>query len=285
MRLNGFVPRLVVLAGVWLLATATLTLAAGQKISTPSTTATPAAAPAAAPQILVVPNLRKQVYVFAKGILEDAGFGWKVGPGALGYPGNVVVAQSPAAGTHVVDTGAPAIVLTLAKSGAQKGIPDATSPYTATAIKLPAASARSRSRTRFAASATTPKPAAAPKPKAKPAVMPAVKPKAAPQVRKPDFVVPGAKDEPQRELSLPARARALDNWLAGKPAPTDANVGRWLYQHSWIVTGAQFGWWHGAEALQILIGADRRAQAIWGIGTRSERIARAALAEVEARKR
>ena len=71
MRMNAFVPRLVVLAVVWLLATATLTLAAGQKMSTPSTSATPAVSHApAAPAVLVVPNVRGQAYVFAAGKSE-----------------------------------------------------------------------------------------------------------------------------------------------------------------------------------------------------------------------
>ena len=48
--------------------------------------------------------------------------------------------------------------------------------------------------------------------------------------------------------------------------------------------GAKFGWWHGADALQQLIKDDRRAEALWGIGAKSEQVARAALAEVEARK-
>jgi hypothetical protein len=119
----------------------------------------------------------------------------------------------------------------------------------------------------------------------KPAAQPVAKPAAKPAFRKPDFVVPGVRAEPQNELALPDRARALDRWLATKPRPTNANVGRWLYQHSWIVTGAEYGWWHGAEALQILVGADRRAQSTWGIGARSERVARKALVEVRARAR
>jgi hypothetical protein len=280
MRLNTFVPRLVILAAVWLLATATLTLAAGHKMSTPSATP-PVAATTATPtplKVLVVPSVANEAYVFAKGILEDGGFGWKVGSGALGFPGNVVVGQSPAAGTRVIDTGAPRIVLTLRKSGVQNGLPDATSPFTATAIKL--ADLAVARKTTVAPRKTATKPAV--KPAAKPAAKPVAKPAVTPQVRKPDFVVPGVKAEPQNELSLPDRARALDRWLARKPLPSDANVGRWLYQQSWIVTGAQFGWWHGAEALQILIAADQRAQTVWGIGTRSELLARKALAEVKA---
>jgi hypothetical protein len=292
MRMNAFVPRLVVLAVVWLLATATLTLAAGQKMSTPSTSATPAVAHApAAPVVLVVPNVRGQAYVFAKGILEDGGFGWRVGAaGAKGYPGNTVVAQTPAAGTRVVDTGAPRIVLKLARHGAQQGIPDATSPYAATAIKSAdapklAKTARVTPVTRAPLAAKVPAKVAAPKPAAKRATKPVVKPKPAvkPKLRKPDFLVPDVRPEPQNELPLPDRAEALDRWLATGPKATNANVARWLYQHSWIVTGAEYGWWHGAEALQILIGADRRAQSAWGIGVRSENVARKALAEVRAR--
>jgi len=57
----------------------------------------------------------------------------------------------------------------------------------------------------------------------------------------------------------------------------------WLYQHAWIVTGARFGWWHGAAALRILIGVDGRVESQWGVGFRSESVARAALAAVEAK--
>jgi hypothetical protein len=286
MRLNAFVPRLVILAAVWLLATATLTLAAGEKMSTPSTPATPAATPApAAPVVLVVPNVQGQAYVFAKGILQDGGFGWSVGAGAKGYPANKVVGQTPAAGTRVIDTGAPRIVLKLVRNGAQQGLPDSTSPYAPTPLRL-ADVPKIRATPKAPAATRAPlaaKPAVA-KPVAKPVVKPAAKPIAAkPAVRKPDFIVTGVKTEPQNELSLPDRARALDRWLAPEPRPTDANVARWLYQHSWVVTGAEYGWWHGAEALQILIGADRRAQSVWGVGARSEGVARRALAEVRAR--
>jgi hypothetical protein len=283
MRLNAFVPRLVVLAAVWLLATATLTLAAGEKMSTPSTPATPAAAPApAAPAVLVVPNVQGQAYVFAKGILQDGGFGWSVGAGAMGYPANKVVGQTPAAGTRVIDTGAPRIVLKLARSGAQQGLPDSRSPYAPTPLRLAdVPKIRATPRTPTAVRA----PLAAKPSAAKPVAKPAAKPAARPAAREPDFIVAGVKAEPQNELSLPDRARALDRWLATEPRPSDANVARWLYQHSWVVTGAEYGWWHGAEALQILIGADRRAQSVWGIGARSEGVARKALAEVRARAR
>ena len=97
------------------------------------------------------------------------------------------------------------------------------------------------------------------------------------------FHVPGAPKEPLDEIPLPARARRLETWLTRSRGPTAANERHWLYQHAWIVTGAGFGWWHGAEALRVLIRVDRRAEFQWGIGYRSEAVARGALAAVEAR--
>jgi hypothetical protein len=97
------------------------------------------------------------------------------------------------------------------------------------------------------------------------------------------FNVPGAPKEPLDEVALPVRARRLDAWLTAGRGPTVANERHWLYQHAWIVTGASFGWWHGAEALRLLIHVDRRIESRWGIGYRSEAVARRALAAAEAR--
>jgi hypothetical protein len=120
--------------------------------------------------------------------------------------------------------------------------------------------------------------------KAKQKAKPAVKPKAKSK-RPPAFSVPGGRAEPLDEQALPARARALGVWLSSHRTPTDANVRYWLYQHSWIVEGARLGWWHGAEALETLIRVDQRAQSLWGIGGKSEAVARAALSEVRAKSR
>ncbi len=98
-------------------------------------------------------------------------------------------------------------------------------------------------------------------------------------------MVPGARPEPQDELPLPNRARLLGVWLSSHRQPSDANVSHWLYQHAWIVEGARMGWWHGAEALETLIRVDERAQALWGIGGKSEGVARATLVEVRAKAR
>jgi hypothetical protein len=86
-------------------------------------------------------------------------------------------------------------------------------------------------------------------------------------------------------MPLPDRARLLSHWLDAHPKPTNANVRHWLYQHAWIVTGARFGWWRGAEALRILIGVDRQVESKWGVGRKSELTARAALAFVEAKSK
>jgi hypothetical protein len=95
--------------------------------------------------------------------------------------------------------------------------------------------------------------------------------------------MPGAPKEPLDEITLPGRARRLEAWLTPTRNLTAANLRHWLYQHAWIVTGARFGWWHGAEALRLLIRVDHRVESRWGIGYRSEASARQALAEVEAK--
>jgi len=89
------------------------------------------------PMVLVVPDLRNEAFVFAKSQLQDAGFAWKV-TGAPGYSANIVVSQSPAPGTRLVDTGAPLIRLTLQrnKQYGPQGTPEDTSPYSPTANRL-----------------------------------------------------------------------------------------------------------------------------------------------------
>src|SRR5438067_1470300 len=81
----------------------------------------------------------------------------------------------------------------------------------------------------------------------------------APAKRPPAFVVAGAPKEPLHEMPLVQRAKLLSTWIASHPR-TPATVRHFLYQNSWVVTGARFGWWHGADALRELIAADRLAQ-------------------------
>jgi hypothetical protein len=104
-------------------------------------------------------------------------------------------------------------------------------------------------------------------------------------VRKPAFAVAGAPAEPADEMLLSTRAKQLASWVEKHPRRTKAAVSHWLYQHSWIVTGASFGWAEGAAALRTLVAVDRRVQELWGVGADSERQARRALAEVSAKSR
>ena len=277
MRLPSYVSRIAVVVVLALGAGAGLTYAAGQQI-----TATPPVTTTATPQkplTLTVPDLRNQAFVFAKGQLQDGGFAWHVTGAVRGFAANTVVSQSPAAGTKLVDTGAPLVTLTLSRNGSypQSGAPEDSSSYAGTPLRLADAA--------VAAAPALPKAERAAKPAAKPAARPAAKPKTAavPAKRPPDFVVAGARPEPLDEIPLPARAAALGTWLAAHPKKTNANVKRWLFQNAWIVAGARMGWWHGAEALRTLVAVDARTESVWGIGAKSRTLAQSALAEVEAR--
>jgi hypothetical protein len=225
---------------------------------------------------VTVPDISGQAFVFAKGTLEDAGLAWKVVGSVHGYAANKVARQSPAAGTKLRDTGAPTIEVTLQRTSyAEQGEPEDVSPYFGTSVQpigLPK-------------TAVAPKPAAPVIPAAKPAAAPTPKTAAPkPAARTPDFAVEGAPTEPQKEMPLPQRAHLLSAFIASH-AKSTANVRHFLYQNSWIVTGAKFGWWHGADALHELIAADQAAQHRWGLGRKSELVARAALSEVEARSK
>jgi PASTA domain len=264
-------PRLAVIGGVLLFASATLTWGAAQRLNaTPAKTRTVVTKPT-----VVVPDVTGQAFVFAKGSLEDAGFAWHVTGSVHGYSANSVATQSPAAGTKLIDTGAPVVTVALSRGKyPETGEPEDVSPYLGTAVTpanpLPAAVPVAPAKERTAA-----------KVPAKPA--PAKTASAA--KRPPAFAVTGAPKEPLDEMPLTERAHGLDAWLRTHRSPTTANVNHFLYQHSWIVTGAKFGWWHGAEALRVLVAVDRRAESLWGIGHKSELAARHALAEVEASSR
>ena len=280
MRLQTYLPRIAVLVIGALALTAGLTFAASQTASpTPSTTAATTTAQAT----LTVPDLRNQAFVFAKGQLEDGGFAWKVAGSVHGYAANLVVSQSPAPGTKLLDTGSPLVTVTLARNAkyAQSGEPMDASPYAGTPLRLaeaavaPATTTTTTTPAATTTTATTTATATTPKP--------APKQPALPQKRPPAFVVPGARKEPLDEIPLTARAAALGTWLAAHPKKSKANVKHWLFQNEWIVSGARMGWWHGAEALQTLIAVDSKTQELWGIGDKSEALARRTLAEVQAR--
>jgi hypothetical protein len=286
-------PRVVALTAILVLASATISFAAENTLLTPAPKAE--SAPVTTP-VVSVPDVRGQAYVFAKGTLEERGFAWRVVGAVRGYAANQVVSQTPAAGTRIVDTGLPTILLGLERNGsyAQEGKPEDAAPYAGTKIQLP------RAKPKVTTPATKPKvkpkakPAAKPKAKPKTKAKPQTKPKPKPKPRrtakpKPGPARPaafaGGPKEPLDEMTLPARARRLERWLAGHSEPTPANVRHWLYQHEWVVTGAKFGWWHGAEAVRILIRVDEQVQRRWGIGAKSEAAARRALAVVRAKSK
>ena len=294
LRIPALLPRAAVLVLAGVAATATLSYAAGRDISSSPTTQATTTAPQGT---VLVPDVRGQAFVFAKGALEDAGFAWHVSGSVHGYSSNTVVEQSPAPGTKLLDTGSPLVTLTLKRTpGYQElGAAEDASPYAGTpderadlatrtvparkpAATTPAATTTAPAATTTAPAATTPAPSAsAPARKQAKAAAPAARP--------PAFVVPGARKEPLDEIPLTERAKNLGTWLAAHPKPTNANEKYWLYQHQWVVTGARLGWWHGAQALQTLIAVDKQAQAQWGVGAKSEAAAAAALSYVEARSK
>jgi hypothetical protein len=128
-------PRLTAVAAAGLLLSATISLAADKPAAAPK----PSAHSSKSLQVMRVPDVRGQLFVFASGALEDGGFGWKVRGAVGGFPANVVASQSPKPGTHVLDTGAPTITLHLIRGkGAELGEPQNRSPYGASLIRRPA---------------------------------------------------------------------------------------------------------------------------------------------------
>jgi len=273
-RLAALLPRLAALVIICLLATSTITFAAANKrLSKSEADALP---PAGGPKTLIVPDIRGQAHVFAKGILEDGGFAWRVKGAVKGYAANLVTVQLPAPGTRVLDTGSPTIVIRLERNPAyeERGLPENVSPYKGSRLVLVGAKATKDPAKPKAEDKKPPK-------KNEPAAPAA--PAAPADLRKPDFQVPGAPPEPTDEMPLPDRARLLEKRVAGQAKPTASLVNYWLFQHSWLVTGATFGWHDGAKALRILVRVDQSMQSRWGIGAKSAAVARAALAEVESK--
>src|SRR3954447_25388607 len=176
-RFGGLVTRIVLIVVVLVLATATLTFAARRQ----ATQAAPVAAPVAHHAGVTGPDVEHQVYVCAGGARGAAGFAWRVGAGARGYAGYRVVSQSPAAGTRLVDTGAPTIVLHLARDPHYSTVghsAESGSPYRGNRVQL----ADTVSNTLAPAPAAPVKHAA---PKAKPAAKPVARPVARPAAKKP----------------------------------------------------------------------------------------------------
>ena len=274
-RFTALLPRLLALTVIWLLGAATFTLAAEKKAVAPTQTV---ASQAAKPTLLTVPDVRGKAYVFAKGILQDSGLAWRVQGSVQGYAANPVVYQSPRAGARLVDNGAPTVTLRLSKNSTygERGLPENEAPYPGTRIlslsEWRAEHEQPQETTSTSPTTATTTPTTT---ETQPAPHPA-------ETRKPDFEVPGAPAEPADELALPARAQMLARRMDAMSKPTNQLVNYWLYQHAWIVTGARFGWHDGAEALRILIKVDQSLVRRFDFGARSERVARRALAYVEA---
>jgi hypothetical protein len=242
----------------------------------------------------VVPGVVGQLYVFAESTLQEHGFGWKVVGPVDGWAGVTVASQDPVSGTTVVDTGAPLVTLRLVKPKGYvtQGTPENTSPFAGTKILLPAASTGTGQATTNALTTTTKtNPVTTTKartttaktsPTTTKSSTTSTKPKPS-RSRPPAFTIAGAKREPLDEIPLPQRAKNLSTWLDSHRETSSANERYWLFQHAWIVAGAKFGWWRGAQALETLIAVDKRVERLWGIGSRSEAEARAALEFVRAR--
>jgi beta-lactam-binding protein with PASTA domain len=233
------------------------------------------------PPTKVVPGVIGQPYVFAESTLQQAGFGWKVVGSVAGWAGVTVSSQTPAPGTKVVDTGAPLVTLRLVKPKGYvtQGTPENSSPYAGTKIMLSASSTGTGQSTTSAQTTTTGTFSTTTVKKTSRSTTSQA------ETRPPAFTIAGAKSEPLDEIPLLQRAKNLSTWLDSHRQASAASERYWLFQHAWIVTGAKFGWWHGAQALEILIAVDKRVEALWGMGAASEREARQALAYVEERSK
>ena len=183
---------------------------------------------------LVVPDVRNQAFVFAKGALEDAGFAWRVVGSVHGYAANTVVAQSPAAGTRVLDTGAPLITLTLHRNSAypQSGSSEDVSPYRGTVLaarqsrrcRRACARVADRCAGRDEAEGRRTRDAARrspPRLRSRPPLRSAAAKTTWPQNRPAAFTVPGARAEPLDEMPLPTRALELRTWLDAHPTQVE----------------------------------------------------------------
>jgi PASTA domain len=189
--------RFGVCVGCVLLSTAGLTVAAAAEQQRGRSSAPRAT--------LVVPDVRGQAYVFAKVILEDAGFAWRVHGAVGGFSANLVASQMPAPGARVLDTGAPTIALRLDRNAKYRetGIPENFSPYAGTRV-LRAGARRQRKAVRPPAYRPVKKPAKRPVRSREP-----VK-KAPPPVRAPEPVKKAPRSvrssEPVQKAPRPVRS-------------------------------------------------------------------------------
>ena len=285
LRLGSLLPRVFVLVIVALLATATITFAA-ETSGTP-TPNTPTES--AAPTILLVPDVRGQAYVFAKTTLEEGGFAWRVAGGVKGYAANTVTGQSPAPGSRVYDTGAPTVSLSLSVNSRypQAGSPEQAAPFAGTPVELVGVTKPKAKPTAKAEGEAEAKPKAKPKKKAKPARSRSPRrsrsrPRSRPGPRRSSSR--GPSPSPSTRSRSPSEPRTS---APGSPA-TAARRTRTSVTGSTSTPGsspAQNSAGGTARGLETLIAVDEKVQRSWGMGKRSERVARAALAEVRKRSK
>jgi hypothetical protein len=81
------------------------------------------------PATAVVPEVVGLPYVFAKGMLSDAGYAWRVEGEVEGYSGNIVASQKPAPGAKLAAKDASPIVLHLKRNPEyqERGVPENSS--------------------------------------------------------------------------------------------------------------------------------------------------------------
>ena len=237
--------------------------------------------------------MRRQAYVFAKGILQDAGFAWRVRGDVDGFAANTVTVQTPAPGTRVIDNGAPVVTLRLARSAqyAERGVPENSAPFTGSKVVLlknwqaeqkknapPVAEAARRDRScdddagsdhdRAGRRPPPPRPTTAPTSHDSGTRSAARAGSGLSQAR--FHRLRRAGRARRRDAASGARTRARGAGRQAEEADSPRFVNFWLYQHSWIVTGARFGWKDGDVALKTLIRVDGSLQKRFGFGRRSQ---------------
>ena len=275
-------------AGV-LLATATITC----RIAVDGVS--PAAKAPAAPteQILVVPDVRGQAYVFARAP-GGRRFAWLVQGTVGGYAANTAP-TSPGARHPRRRHRRSHDVLRLQRKPRLRGggTPENAAPFTGTPVRLAGAPKRIAPRRRLPAEAG-PAPAEAEgaaqaEGTARDQAQARAEgeslredPERAP--RPAEFAVPAARPTSRSTRSAPARARRLDpgsRHTVGRPTPTCApTLPARLDRHRRAVRLVA-----REEALRLLLDADRRAQRLWGVGAKNELVTRRALRFVASRTR
>ncbi len=272
-------------AAVGLLATGALTAAEVRQDADPE----PVPSVEASVPTLVVPDVVGQPYVFAKQLLDDAGFAWEVEGQIEGYAANLVESQVPLSGTEVIGIELPRVTLTLDRNAdyEERGVPQNVSrdPGIPVLSHDPAPeSAQSGGQEPGAGEGASP---AENGPKSEStedaaADGEAVEPIPDGSESQAEVSTEPVASDPGSESAL-ERALFLASWILEHPHPTDEAVSYWLWQHSEIIAGARAGERDAREALEILIEIDRDLQKSWGVGAKSEALARETLHEIRSR--